>query len=147
MRYLGTIIRIALMAMHRSGHDRSSRRTVARKFVRDDLSGRATLTFHQFLEETDCSLLVLAFLHQDIENIPVLIYRTPQLSPFTSNRYDVNIIQLPCVAQRASTFLERSSVRWAEFVAPAADGFVGNNNSTLSQKILNIAEAKTEPMI
>jgi hypothetical protein len=34
----------------------------------------------------------------------------------------------------------------AEFNTPTADSFLGNNNSTLSQKILNIANTETEAM-
>jgi hypothetical protein len=76
-----------------------------------------------------------------------LIYGAPQVLPFTSNHYDGNLIDVPCVAKRASTFLDCSSIRWAEFVTPIADSFVGNNYSTLRQKILNIAKAETESMI
>jgi len=105
------------------------------------------LTFHQFLEKPRRCLFVLVFLHQNIENIPVLIYGAPQVSPLTSNRHDVNLNHVPCVAKRASAFLDCSSIRWAEFVTPIADSFVGNNYSTLRQKILNIAKAETESMI
>jgi hypothetical protein len=50
-----------------------------------------------------------------------LIYGAPQVLPFTSNHYDGNLIDVPCVAKSSSTFLDRSSIGWAEFVAPAAD--------------------------
>jgi len=77
VRNLGTIIRITIMAMHRSGHDNFSRRAVAGELVRDYLSGRATLPLHQFPEKTLCSLFILTLLHQDIKNIAVLIYSSP----------------------------------------------------------------------
>jgi hypothetical protein len=86
-------------------------------------------------------------LNQNIENIAVLIHCAPQVSSLTSNCGDVNFIQIPCVAKSSSTFLDRSSIGWTEFVAPAADWFVGNNNSTFRQKILNIAKAETESVI
>jgi len=54
---------------------------------------------------------------------------------------------VPCIAKWASTFLNCSCVRWTEFVTPTTDSFVGNNDSTLSQKILSIAKAETESMI
>jgi len=55
-------------------------------------------------QETLCRMFVLALLYQNIEDIAVptafaplmgqafFIYSTPQVSPFTSNHYDVNLI-------------------------------------------------------
>ena len=43
--------------------------------------------------------------------------------------------------------LDLSSVRRTEFVAPTAKSIIGNDYPTLGQKIFNIAESKTEPMI
>ncbi len=67
---------------------------IARKFVRNDLSGRASLPSHQFPEEPHCHLSVLTLLNQDIENITILINRTPQVSLLTSSRHDVNLIHV-----------------------------------------------------
>jgi hypothetical protein len=76
-----------------------------------------------------------------------LINGAPQISPFTSNGHDVNLIQVPGVSKWASTFFDLSSIHWAKFVTPTADSSIGNNNPALCQKIFNITEAKTEPMI
>ena len=62
------------------------------------------------------------------------------------NKVPTNI-DVPCVAKRASTLPDRSSVRWTEFVTPTPNRFIRNNNPTLRQKILNIAKAETESMI
>ena len=81
-----------------NGHDYFSRRAVAGGIIRDDLSGRATLLSHQFLEETYRNLHVYALLQQDIENIHVLVHSTPQVLSLTSNRYDVILIHILSVA-------------------------------------------------
>jgi hypothetical protein len=86
-------------------------------------------------------------LHQDIENVAVLINGAPQISPFTSNGHDVNLIQVPGVSKWASTFFDLSSIHWAKFVTPTADSFIGNNNPALGQKIFDITETHREPEV
>jgi hypothetical protein len=81
-----------------------------------------------------------------------LINSAPQISPFTSNGHGVNLIQIPGVSRWDSTFFDRSSIHWTKFVTPTADSFVGNNNSTFSQKIFyewsdTSAKAEAESMI
>ena len=133
VRYFGTIIRITIMAMHRSGHDNFSCCTVDWKLVRYNQSSRSALAFHQFSEKAYCRLFVLALLYQNIEDIAVLIYSAPQVSPIAPDRHNINFIQVPGIAERASTFLDRSCICWTEFTTPMADGFVRNNYSTLGQ--------------
>ncbi len=65
-------------------------------FVRHYLPGRATLPLHQLLEKAQSCSLILALLHQDIENITILIYCTPEAMLFSTN-VDENLIHIPCV--------------------------------------------------
>ena len=103
--------------------------------------------FISFLKKRTADCLSLRFCTRISSTSPVLIYGAPQVSSLTSNCYDVNLVHIPCVAKRSSTFLDRSSIGWAEFVAPTPNSFVGNNNPTSRQKILNIAKAETESII
>jgi len=77
MRHLGTIVRITFVTMHRSRHDRFSRGTGARELITHHHSGRASV-LAQLLEETHRCPLVLALLHKNIEDIPILVHGTPQ---------------------------------------------------------------------
>jgi len=142
LAYAHAILRticIAIITMYGCRHNCFSSCTVTWKLVCYDLPARASLPFHQFPKKSRCCWLVLSFLNQDIENISVLIYGAPQVPPLTANRHDVNFIYEPRITKCVSVYLDLSSICRAKFDTPAANSFIGNNNSTLRQKVLNIA--------
>ncbi len=90
--------------------------------------------------------LVLALLHQNIKNISVLIHCSPKVILFSINA-DKDFIHIPGIAEWTAVLIDRTSLRWSELTTPIPNRFVGNNNSSLCQKVLNIAKAETKPVI
>ena len=116
---------------------------VAAKLVGYESSRYPALTFQQFAEEALSRSTVSAALDQDVDRIAVLIHGSPQVVALTLDR-DEEFIQVPGVAQ---TTLQGSSVSRAEFATPLPNRLVGDNDTALSQQILDVAEAEGEPVI
>ena len=64
-------------------------------------------------------------LHQDVEDVAVLVHGPPQVLSLTAER-DEDFIQIPGVAQPTSTAPQLSCVVETERLTPVADGFVRN---------------------
>ena len=60
---------------------------------------------------------------------------------------DEEFIQVPGVAQTTLPSFQGSSVSRAEFATPLPNRLVGDNDTALSQQILDVAEAEGEPVL
>jgi hypothetical protein len=65
--------------MFDTGHDFSSRSTIAPQLVCDDHARDIPQPFQKLAKELLCGLLVPALLNQNIQYVSILIYRTPQV--------------------------------------------------------------------
>ncbi|MGF6653007.1 hypothetical protein OKW34_003596 [Paraburkholderia youngii] len=85
------------------------------------------------------------FLQQDVEFGAVLVDCPPKQIRLTERNED--FVKMPCAARfAASSFYAMCEAR-AEFVAPAADRLVTDNDTALEQQFFNIAQAKLETEI
>ena len=119
---------------------------VAAKLVGYESARYPALTFQQFAEEALSRSTVSAALDQDVDRIAVLIHGSPQVVALTLDR-DEEFIQVPGVAQTTLPSFQGSSVSRAEFATPLPNRLVGDNDTALSQQILDVAEAEGEPVI
>ena len=119
---------------------------VAAKLVGYESSRYPALTFQQFAEEALSRSTVSAALDQDVDRIAVLIHGSPQVVALTLDR-DEEFIQVPGVAQTTLPSFQGSSVSRAEFATPLPNRLVGDNDTALSQQILDVAEAEGEPVM
>ena len=107
---------------------------------------RFTLTLQHFAKKPFSSLLVPTTRHQDIQDVAILIDSTPEIPLLSSNLHE-QLVNMPSIAQLAPLFSEGSGVLGSKLQTPEADGFVRNNDATLGEEILDITEAKREPMV
>ncbi len=89
---------------------------------------------------------VLAACDQNIEDIAVLVNRSPKIMTFAADR-DEQLIHVPDVAESALSSPQSTRIRWSKLPAPGSNGFVGYGDPPLSERILDIAEAQSEPMV
>src|SRR5262245_50525307 len=86
MRVFTAVIGVATLTVFHAGQDLPFGRAVALQFVRDDDPRYVLTSFEQLVEELLGSLLVAPTLHQDVQNIVVLIHRPPQVMAFAIHR-------------------------------------------------------------
>ena len=90
--------------------------------------------------------LVTSFLDQNVDRVAILINGTPQIVQSPANR-DKYFIKEPGVTQAASALLQLAGIVRPKSIAPLPNGFIGNLYTTLCQKIFDVAETETEPVV
>ena len=79
-------------------------------------------------------------LYEDVDQVTVLIHRAPEILALTVDRHE-DFVQEPRISESTLSSLQLPSVVGAELPAPLANGFVGHDDSSFGQQILNIPEA------
>ena len=82
MRVFTPVIEIPTLAMFHPGQYLTLRGAVTFQLIRDDHPGDILTAFEQLAEQLLRGLLIASTLHQDIENIVVLIQGSPQVMVF-----------------------------------------------------------------
>jgi hypothetical protein len=85
MGVLTPVIEVAALAMFHPREGLPLRSTITLQFIRDDDAWNVLTTFEQLAKELLGGLLVPPTLHEDIEDIVVLIHRSPEIVPFAIN--------------------------------------------------------------
>ena len=77
MRHLGPVVLVSSGVVLDRRHDGAVCRDVALQLVGDELPGFDLLSFEQLSEESDCCARIPASLHEDVDNISILIDGSP----------------------------------------------------------------------
>jgi hypothetical protein len=87
-------------------------------------------------------------LHQDIEDMAVLVDRPPEIVPLTTNR-EKDLIQMPLIISLGTPATQLIGIRLPELLAPLPNHFVRHHDPAGAQKLFDItvaeAEAKVQP--
>ena len=79
MRVLTAMVEVAMLAMYHARQDLALRRTIALQLVRDDHTGHVLQALEQLAKELFRGLRMPPTLHQDIQDVVVLIDGPPQV--------------------------------------------------------------------
>jgi hypothetical protein len=93
----GSVVRIDVVDVLHRGHDRTMSRIITSQFVGHQPSGFPALAFDQATKKPFSCMLIAAVLHEDINDIAVLIDCTPEILPLALNR-DKEFVDMPGVA-------------------------------------------------
>jgi hypothetical protein len=97
MRVLRAVIEVAVLAMFHARQNLPLGCTIAFEFIRDDHPWRTGQFFEQLAEEFLRGVLVPPMLHENIQDMAVLIHRPPQIVALLVERAQ-DLIQVPLVA-------------------------------------------------
>ncbi len=118
-------------------------RWVAAELVRDQLAGDTALALQQQAEESDRGAPIPSRLHQDVQDVAVLIGRSPQVL-LPTIQCDEQLIKMPGVSETPAPLPEPAGIRPAERATPPSDRLIGDRNAPLCQEILDITETDAE---
>ncbi len=124
----------------------SVRSRIASKLVGNELPGWPPLVFQDLAKEALSGSPVSVACDQNIQDVAVLVHRSPTIVTFAANR-DEHFVHVPDVAQATLSPPQSTSIRWSKLPAPGSNGFVGYGDATLSEKVLDIAKTQREPMV
>jgi hypothetical protein len=91
MGALRPIVQIAVLAMVDARQDLPFRRAVAFQLISDDAPRHIPASFEELSKEPLLSCFVSAALYQDVEHVPLLIHRAPE------------IVALPLIVRKTSS--------------------------------------------
>ena len=113
--------------------------------IGDDDSRDVPTPFEQLPKELRGSCVVAAALHENIEPIPVLIHRPPQVMSLAVDREE-NFVEVPRVTRPGTPAPELIGILLPKLAAPLPDRLVGHRDATCKQELFNIpiTEAETE---
>jgi hypothetical protein len=119
---------------------------IGAKFIGHNHSEQVAQTLQQLAKEARGRFRVAAALYQNVEHIPVLINRSPEVVQLASNA-DEYLIQKPFVSRSWPTTLEAIGVRSPKTQAPLADGLIADQDASRCQYQLDFAQAQAEAVI
>ncbi len=74
-------------------------------------------------KESPCCGAISPFLEKYINNLTILVNRSPEVMLFTIN-LDENLINEKCITISPMIFLQPGSIFWTKSIAPQSDRFV-----------------------
>ena len=119
---------------------------IAAELVGNQLPRRLALLFQNLAKEACGSFPVSVTCDQNIQHVTVLVHRSPKIMTFAADGNE-QLIHVPDVAGSTLSLPQSTSIRWSKLPAPESNGFVGYGDATLSEKVLDIAKAQSEPMV
>ena len=132
MRIFRSIVQIPMPAMFHAWQDLALGRRVALEFVGDDHAWHVDQFLEQLTKELLRRPLVPAALYQDIQDVPVLINRPPQVVTlsFNSQKY---FIKMPLVSGARAATPELIGVLLAKFAALFANRLIRHDYAAFQQ--------------
>jgi hypothetical protein len=140
MRVLAPVIEVAALTVFHSWQDLTFGRAIAFELIRDDDPRDILQPFQEFTEKLLRRLLVTPMLHQDVEDVVILIDSAPQAMPFPIDGQK-HLIKVPRVTRLGASVLQLIRVRLPKLQTPLADGFMGDVDAALAQELLHVSVA------
>jgi hypothetical protein len=119
---------------------------VALRFIGDDHPRDVRRAFAQLTEEFLGGFLVALALHQDVEDVAVLIDRPPEVMPLSTHRAK-HLVEVPRVTRSGAPATPLICVRLAKFATPLADRFVRHTDAAGTQQFFDIPVAEAKPVV
>ena len=120
--------------------------TVALELARDEHPRNILAALEPLAEGFLGGLLIPPAWSQNIQAMPLLIHRPPQLIPFTVEG-EQDCLQVPLVPGLGSSMTELLGIGLAKLPAPLPAGFVGHRDPAGKQQLCDLALAKATPAI
>jgi hypothetical protein len=144
VRVFSTIVQPLVPTMLTLGQCSTNRGRIAGELVGDHHPRLGTaLSIKHPMQETLGSYLIASVLDQDVQNNTVLIDSSPQPVALATD-LQRHLIQMPLVASSHSSSTQPCGEGGPECGAPLADGLVADDDPTLGEQILHVAEAEVE---
>src|SRR4030095_9483891 len=146
MRILTPVIQIAALAMFHPRQYLTLRRTVTLQLVRNDDPRHVLQALQQLAEKLLRRLFVTSALHQNIEDVVVLVDSAPEVMALAINGQK-HFIQVPLVPWLRASMLQLIRIVLPKFQTPLADGLMGHLDPTGQQHLFYVAVTQREAIV
>ena len=132
MRDFCAVVLSAPLAMGNTGDDVPACCPIAGEHIGHQLTWDILQSFQQLAKEACGGVFVPSLLHEDIQDLAILIDRTPQIVARAINR-DKHFVEMPGVAPSPLALPKRLRDSLSELQTPLAHGFVTHRYPALSE--------------
>jgi hypothetical protein len=146
MRILGPIIQIPALPVLDAGEQLTLSDTVAPQLVGHDYPWHVLQTPKKSPKEALRRVGIAAGLNENIEHDTILIHGTPEIALHALDS-DEDFVHVPLVPWPRPAPTQAGGETCSEFLAPAPHRLIGDDNASLRQEQLNIAQAEAEHMV
>jgi hypothetical protein len=146
MRVLAPVIEVATLPVFYPRQYLALGCAITFQLIRNDNPRYVLQPLEQLTKKLLCRLFVAAALHEDIEDVVVLVNRTPEVMALAIDGQK-DFIQMPLVTWLGSSVLQLIRVALREFQTPLADGLLGHVDATLQQGLFHVAIAQREAIV
>ena len=146
VRVLCPVVEIAMLAMFHAWEQVALGGPIALEFVGDDDTRDVGQAFKEFAEELLRGRLITAALDQDIQYVPVLIRRPPEIMTLALDGQK-HLVHVPLIAWARAAATQLVGIVLAKLAAPFANRLVGHDYATFQQYLLHIPEAQAEAKV
>jgi hypothetical protein len=84
--------------------------------------------------------LVSAACDQDVEDVAILIDRSPKTMALAADRNE-QLVHMPDVTETTLSPAQGASIRWSKLLAPGSKRFVRHRDATLREKVFRHRES------
>ena len=116
-------------------------RTIACQLIGDPYPWDVVTALEEFAQALLVSPFVPPALHQDIEQVPLLINRPPELVQFTVH-FKKHLVELPCITCLSMAATELVGILLPKLLAPLANRRVRHDNPSSGQQLCASAIAE-----
>jgi hypothetical protein len=138
---LRTVVERAVLMMFHTWEHVPLRRTIAFELIRDDDPRDVRQPFQQLAKELLRGVLVSPPLHQDVQHMPLLIDRAPEILAYPIDRQK-DLVEMPCVTGSKTSASQLIAIWLPELHAPLANGFIRDDDSSGEHQLFDIAIAQ-----
>jgi hypothetical protein len=128
MRVLSTVVQVPVLAVFHTGQNLTNSRSIAAELIGDDHAGPVGQPLQQLPKKCLCSSFISATLHEDVEDIPVLVDGSPEVVPFPLDGQK-DLIHMPLIAESGVPAEQLMRIDLTELPTPIARGFVGQRHA------------------
>ena len=143
MRHFDAIVRIRGCAVQDRRDQGMAGGVIARQLVGDQAARDGALCFQELAEESDRSSPIPSGLHEDVDHIPILVTRPPQVLRPALHPHE-QLIEIPRI------FLAPpppSRILQPERPAPLADRLVRDGDAAFGEEVLDVPKTEAEPVV
>ena len=146
MRDFGAVVGVPVRDVDHGRHHDAAGCWVAPQLVRDQPARDTSLALQQLPEESDSGAPIPARLHEDVEDVAVLVDGAPQILSASLQRHK-QLVEMPRVAHPTTPLPKPPCVDRTKPLAPLPNSLVGDDDASLIQQIFHIPEAEPKAMI
>ena len=143
MGVLTAVVEVTTLPVFDPRQDLPFRRAVALQLVGDDHPWHVLQSLEQLTKELLGGFFIPAALHQNVEDVVVLVDSTPQGMAFAIDG-EKHFIEMPFVPWLGASVLQLMRVVLPEFQTPRADGLMSDVDTALAQDLLHVAITQGE---